>query len=258
MTTHPSLGCARHGEPVAAHRRGAPVNRRRAGLAVKWRSALYRPWPLAGAAPVPRGAPDRVRRGPGDLGERPALPGGRRTLPRRWRLKPVLLDMADTAWAPASSARRPRSSEHLDVRQQRASASSDRRDLSPGWGGTPGDGICHTAAAGNPGSGTGSVRHRRGDRARMATWRSTRVGDKPDRVGGHRREQRARLRREVLGEQFWRPGQRHLDPRRRPPPTARAALDRALAEGLDATGTQVKTYHPRQDQTSATWFADAR
>ncbi|MDN5763937.1 MAG: glycoside hydrolase family 140 protein [Microlunatus sp.] len=63
---------------------------------------------------------------------------------------------------------------------------------------------------------------------------------------------------EFLGERFgaydnvtWTLGGDH-------PADGEEQLWTELAEGLDETGgTQLKTYHPRGDQSSATWFADA-
>ena len=71
-------------------------------------------------------------------------------------------------------------------------------------------------------------------------------------------ESSARGYGEFLGERFgaydnvtWTLGGDH-------PADGEEQLWTELAEGLDATGgTQVKTYHPRGDQSSATWFDDA-
>ncbi|SFO41426.1 Protein of unknown function [Pseudonocardia ammonioxydans] len=71
-------------------------------------------------------------------------------------------------------------------------------------------------------------------------------------------ESTARGYGEFLGERFgardnvtWTLGGDH-------PADGEEQLWTELAEGLDDTGgTQIKTYHPRGDQSSATWFADA-
>lgn len=71
-------------------------------------------------------------------------------------------------------------------------------------------------------------------------------------------ESSARGYGEFLGERFgdrdnvtWTLGGDH-------PADGEEQLWAELADGLDATGgTQIKTYHPRGDQSSAEWFADA-